>query len=227
MRLLLKEVSLQLNDTKILNGLNLQLDDDEILGLVGPNGCGKTTTLLTILGIYKHTSGHVDFDGACIDKLKTCERIDSGIVLVPQSLHQFWISCHQKVCGFNPGITVLENVCEVMESERRALKLLEIFGLASIKQKMPTQLSWGQQQRLAILRMCAFKPRVLLLDEPFGATDWQSEKKLKEFIRQYLKENHISAIYAASKPMETKGFCDRVILIEEGKIKSLRKQGES
>ncbi len=222
--LLLKDLSLQLNGTKILNGLNLNLNDGEILGLNGPNGCGKTTTLLTIFGIYKQRSGHITLEDACIDELKTHERINSGILFVPQSLHQFWISCHQRVCGFTPGITVLANVCEVIKSERRALKLLKIFGIDSIKQSMPAQLSWGQQQRLAILRMCAFKPKVLLLDEPFGAIDLPSEKKLKKFIRQYLKENRISAIYTTSKSIKTKDFCDRVISIKDGKIKSLRKQ---
>lgn len=211
---------MQLSETTVLHDVTLEVGEGEILGLIGPNGSGKTTLLTTILGVYKHKQGHMYLGDTCIDDLEVYDRGVAGILLVPQSLHQFWMAWNPKFCGFVPGMTVFENIDHILHSHREAEKWIKVLGLDSAKNKEPVHLSWGQQQRLAVARMCAFKPKVLLLDEPFTATDWEFKKELKTYIRQYLKRNRIITIYTASDPAETKGFCDRIALINNGTIKT-------
>ncbi|MFH1837206.1 MAG: ABC transporter ATP-binding protein [Candidatus Omnitrophota bacterium] len=220
MKLVLEKILVQLNETTVLHDVTLEVREGEILGLIGPNGSGKTTLLTIILGVYKHKQGHMYLCDTCIDDLEIYDRGVAGILLVPQSLHQFWMAWHPLFCGFVPGMTVFENVDQVLHSHREVEKWIKVFDLDSSKNKKPAHLSWGQQQRLALVRMCAFKPKVLLLDEPFAATDWKVKKELKTYIRQYLKRNRIITIYTASDPAETKGFCDRIALIKNGTIKT-------
>lgn len=219
----LDKISISLNDTVILRDVTVKIDEREILGIIGPNGSGKSILLSAILGVHKHLSGHMHLGDTCIDDLEIYERGEKGILLVPQSLHQFWMAWHPKFCGFRPGVTVLENVCDIVKSNSRALEWLEIFGLDLVKGKDPSHLSWGQQQRLAVIRMCAFKPKVLLLDEPFAATDWRIKKELKLYIRKYLKQNDIATIFTSSDPDTTKGFCDSIVQIKDLKLTSKSK----
>jgi len=213
MKLRLEKISRQFGKLKVLNELSLTVNDGEILGLIGPNGCGKTTTLLIILGIYRQNSGHIFLGDSCIDDLPIYERCASGILLVPQSLHQFWMAWHPSFCGFIPGTTVFENVRDVVKATRETLRWLKLFSLDSVKELEPSNLSWGQQQKLALIRMCVFKPKVLLLDEAFAATDWETKERLKTYVKKYLKKNQITTVYATSDIVEAKGFCDRIAVI--------------
>ncbi len=214
----LDKVTIGYADKIILQEADMSLSKGEIAGVVGPNGSGKTTLLTAILGIHKQTSGHIYLEKHKLDKLTIYDRGKEGILFVPQSLHQFWMAWHPRFCGFIPGLTVRENVCDVVQPERRALEWLEAADLSDFAGHDPACMSWGQQQRLATIRMCALRPKLLLLDEPFTATDWQIKKEFKQSILRHLKKHKISALYTASDPKAAEGFCDRVLLIRNKRI---------
>ena len=155
----------------VLENVNLEVDEHEFVTIVGASGCGKTTFLKMLLGIETPSRGKLLIDGQPIVPEPTADR---GIVFQRYSLF--------------PHLTVLENVLLGLEFERSALlgklfgvsrrnalanasRLLESIGLASAREKYPAQLSGGMQQRLSIAQSVIRKPKILLLDEPFGALD--------------------------------------------------------
>jgi len=213
-KLSLEKVSKSFGKTEVLKDISLDIDNGGILGLLGPSGCGKTTTLLTIMGVYKHDKGHIMLDDVCIDNVPRQYR---GILLVPQSLHQFWIMMYEKFIGFIPGLTVFENVRDVL-GLKEGEKWLKVFDLDGVKTQSPQYLSWGQQQRLALIRMLALKPKVLLLDEPLGSVDRKLKIKLNSYIQKYLKKNRITTIYVTQNIDDAKVFCDRVAVMKKGRI---------
>jgi len=219
MKLILEKLSKSFDDMVVLKDFSLEVASDEILGLVGTNGSGKTTVLFVTVGVCNQEFGRIILDGNSIDRLSVYERVSLGLLLVPQSLHQFWVVMHPRFYGFIAGITVFENVYDVFKSTNQTMEWLKTFGLETVRDIQPCHLSWGQQQRLALIRMCALKPNVLLLDESFSSVDWQTKRKLMTYVRQHIKLNHIATIYATSDISEAKEFGDRIAIIEDGKIK--------
>jgi NitT/TauT family transport system ATP-binding protein len=140
-------------DTVVLENVNLEVADREFVTIVGASGCGKTTFLKMLLGMETPTKGHLLIDGEPIVPEPNADR---GIVFQRYSLF--------------PHLTVLENVLLGLEFERSKL-LGKLFGTAPSRDKYPAQLSGGMQQRLSIAQSVIRKPKILLLDEPFGALD--------------------------------------------------------
>lgn len=151
------------NETEAVRDLTLSVDEGEFIALVGPSGCGKTTLLSMIAGLLSPTNGTVTIDGTPV----VASSGNVGYMLQRDNLFE-WRTIESNVLL---GLTVQKKLND--ESRKYALDMLDKYGLGEFKTAYPTQLSGGMRQRAALIRTLAFKPRLLLLDEPFSAVDFQ------------------------------------------------------
>ena len=200
---------------KALDDVSLQFPDGELTALLGPSGCGKTTLLRIIAGLEYPDSGTVLLDGQDSSHRHVRER-QVGFVFQHYALFKH--------------MTVFENVAFGLRvkprSERpsedqirdKVKKLLELVQLDWIADRYPPQLSGGQRQRIALARALAVEPRVLLLDEPFGALDAKVRKELRRWLRRLHDELHVTSIFVTHDQEEALEVADRVVVINQGKI---------
>ena len=180
----LKDIVVEFDGQKVLDGLSLDIHDKEFVTFLGPSGCGKTTTLRVIAGFVTPKSGNVFFDGKDIANMPPYKRPVNTVF--------------QKYALF-PHLNVFENVAfglrlkKMTEEEIRpkVLEMLEIVGLKGFERRSIYQLSGGQQQRVAIARSLVNQPRVLLLDEPLGALDLKLRKEMQLELKRLQREMNI------------------------------------
>jgi len=187
------------------------IEDREFLVIFGPSGCGKTTLLRIIAGLEKADSGYIEVDGTIwLDTEK-------GINLPPQKRRVGFV--FQDYALF-PNMTVLQNVLYAMrkKDKKRALELLEMADLISLKDRKPSHLSGGQKQRVALIRALAMEPKILLLDEPLSALDPDLRKELQLELKNFQQRAFIPALMVSHDQEETLRLADKVIRINRGKI---------
>ena len=168
----LKNIVVDFDGDKVLNGLSLDIHDKEFVTFLGPSGCGKTTTLRVIAGFVEPESGNVFFDGKDIAGLPPYKRQVNTVF--------------QKYALF-PHLNVFENVAfglrlKKLDEEtinKKVREMLEVVGLKGYERRRINQMSGGQQQRVAIARSLINQPKVLLLDEPLGALDLKLRKEMQ------------------------------------------------
>ncbi|ERN52389.1 ABC transporter ATP-binding protein [Alkalihalophilus marmarensis] len=189
--------------TKALVDIHFSVEDGEFISILGPSGCGKTTLLSLVAGILKPTSGTVTLDGIPTSS----KQANIGYMLQQDYLFP-WLSIEsnimlgQKILGMDKP-----------QSKDLALSLLEKVGLLDKLTHYPAQLSGGMRQRVALVRMMATNPSLLLLDEPFSALDYQTKLKLEDLVATILKEEQKTAILVTHDIGEAIAMSDRVILL--------------
>jgi NitT/TauT family transport system ATP-binding protein len=191
-----------------LSRVSFTVRDGEIVALIGPSGCGKTTALRIAMGLERATSGRVTVDGR---EVTGCGH-DRGIVFQHAELL--------------PWLTALQNVMFGLEMKglRRAAlrdtaeKYLDLVGLAASKDRRPHQLSGGMQQRVGIARALAIDPKVLLMDEPFGALDAQTREALQEELLQIHGRTGKTILFVTHDLDEAVLIADRIVIMREGRI---------
>ena len=156
------------SETEAVRDLNVTVDEGEFIALVGPSGCGKTTILSMIAGLLSPTSGSVTIDGEPVSAASG----NVGYMLQRDNLFE-WRTIESNVLL---GLSVQKKLTD--ESRAYAVGMLDKYGLGEFRDAYPTQLSGGMRQRAALIRTLAFKPRLLLLDEPFSAVDFQTRMKV-------------------------------------------------
>ena len=168
----------------VLRQLDLHVRDGEFLVLVGPSGCGKSTLLRLLAGLEQPSSGSISLDGQPVRGPGS----DRGMVFQKYSLYP-WLTAAQNV-AFGMELQGLER----SEIRERTGFYLEVVGLAEAARRLPRELSGGMQQRVAIARALAADPRVLLLDEPFGALDLQIRESMQEFLYGLWRRTGLSVL---------------------------------
>lgn len=191
---------------RVLHKIDLRVDGGQILSLVGPSGCGKSTLLRAILGTHPPKAGEIRIDGQLVDK--PCREV--GIVYQHYSLYDFLTA--QENVAFGPMLdqTSLPFRCfqfwKWLRLRRKhmqhAAELLDHVGLAAATRLYPSEMSGGMRQRVAIAQALIMKPKVLLLDEPFGALDEATREELQVMLLQLYQEN-LRAKERAQRPPHT------------------------
>ncbi|HZX28129.1 MAG TPA: sulfate ABC transporter ATP-binding protein [Telluria sp.] len=201
-----------------LHGASLDFPEGELTALLGPSGCGKTTLLRCIAGLEAPDAGQVLFDGADASDRHVRER-QVGFVFQHYALFKH-MTVFENVAF---GLRVRPRRQRPAESEirRRVHALLELVQLDWLADRYPPQLSGGQRQRIALARALAVEPRVLLLDEPFGALDAQVRLELRRWLRRLHDELHVTSIFVTHDQEEALEVADRVVLMNHGRVEQV------
>ncbi|RCS24919.1 sulfate ABC transporter ATP-binding protein [Phyllobacterium salinisoli] len=201
-----------------LHNVSLDINSGELIALLGPSGSGKTTLLRLIAGLETPTQGAVFF-GEEDASQKTVQERNVGFVFQHYALFR-----HMTVLdnvGFGLKVRPSSNRPEKGEIRRRALELLDFVQLGGLEKRYPTQLSGGQRQRVALARAMAIEPRVLLLDEPFGALDAQVRKELRRWLREIHDKTGYTTVFVTHDQDEALELADRVVVMSQGRIEQI------
>ncbi|MCX7337447.1 MAG: ABC transporter ATP-binding protein, partial [Pelagibacterales bacterium] len=199
---------------EVIRGVSLKINSNESVAIVGKSGSGKTSLIMLIAGLECPNSGKIIFEGEDIsqyseDRLADIRKRKIGIVF--QSFYLI------------PNYTALENVSLVLEinkvpdAKKKSMELLEQLGLKDRINHFPSQLSGGEQQRVAIARSIVLNPKLILADEPSGNLDSENSKLIMSLLFKYCKQNGSSLVLVTHDQMLAKE-CDRIIEIKDGKI---------
>ena len=201
-----------------LRGASLQVYGGELMAILGPSGSGKTTLLRVVAGLEQPDTGRVMFDDIDAATLSLRER-RIGFVFQHYALFRH--------------MTVLDNVAfglrarprrtrpPAQEIRRRSLELLDLVQLADFGTRYPAQLSGGQRQRVALARALAIGPRVLLLDEPFGALDAKVRKELRRWLRAFHDQTGHTTLFVTHDQEEAFELADRVAILNQGRVEQV------
>jgi spermidine/putrescine ABC transporter ATP-binding subunit len=194
-----------------VNNISLVIEPGEFIALLGPSGCGKTTILRSIAGLISPSSGDILIDGKSLLAIPAYKR-DLGMVFQSYALF--------------PHMQVFQNVAfglrmrsiEKTEIKNRVGEALELVRMGDFQERYPRQLSGGQQQRVALARALVTEPKVLLLDEPFGALDAKLRRAMQIELRQIQKRLGITTIFVTHDQEEAMTMADRIAIMRQGRV---------
>ena len=207
-------VSKRFGKTSVLENITFDVAEGEALVLLGASGRGKTTILRIIAGLEQPYTGKIVLHGKDVTELPARER---GVGVIFQSYALFPKMTVEKNIGY--GLRIRKR--RRKEIRKTVNELLSLVQLEEHRKKYPSQLSGGQQQRVAIARTLAYKPEVLLFDEPFGALDTQTRTHLRREIRALLRVVNVPAIFITHDQEEALELGDRVAVINQGHIEQI------
>ncbi|MGY4751443.1 sulfate/molybdate ABC transporter ATP-binding protein [Pannonibacter sp. Q-1] len=213
MKIVLDTVVKTFNTFRAVRGVSLEIESGELVALLGPSGSGKTTILRMVAGLEYADEGRILFGTEDATNIPVRDR---GVGFVFQHYALF------------PHMTVAENIAfgmKVSKTRRsrqeiadRVAELLSLVRLAGLGDRFPSQISGGQRQRVALARALAVDPKVLLLDEPFGALDANVRRDLRRWLREIHDELGITTLFVTHDQEEALDLADRVVILNEGRI---------
>ena len=201
----------------VLRDISLQVETGEIVSILGPSACGKTTLLNIILGIVDADQGQIRCDGEDLTRVSMEKR---GFNIVFQDYALF------------PNLNVYRNITYGLRNRpdvstrAEVEELIDLLGLREHLTKRVDQLSGGQKQRVALARTMVMKPRILLLDEPLSALDGVIKESIKNRIKTIAREYHLTTIIVTHDPEEALTLSDRVLIIDQGAISQYARPDE-
>ena len=214
----IRNVHKQFGDFTALNNVSLDIESGELVALLGPSGCGKTTLLRIIAGLETADQGTIAFSGADTTHVHVRER-QVGFVFQHYALFRH-MTVFENV-AFGLRVKPRKERPSESEIQRKVHELLGLVQLDWLADRYPSQLSGGQRQRIALARALAVEPKVLLLDEPFGALDAKVRKELRRWLRRLHDELHVTSIFVTHDQEEALEVADRVVLMNKGNIEQI------
>ena len=202
---------------EVIKGIDLKINSSEKVAVVGKSGSGKTSLIMLMAGLEQPTSGEINFDQQLISTLNEDQLADIRKKKIGIVFQSFYLI---------PNYTALENVSLILEinaidnSKQKAEDLLIQFGLKDRLNHFPTQLSGGEQQRVAIARSMAVNPKLILADEPTGNLDSENSQMISNLLFEYANKNQ-SSFVLVTHDLKFAEKCDRIIKIEDGTIVGL------
>jgi sulfate/thiosulfate transport system ATP-binding protein len=211
-------ISKQFGKFAALDNVSLEIPSGELVALLGPSGSGKTTLLRVIAGLEFADSGTVRFDGRDISDRTARER-RVGFVFQHYALFRH-MSVFENI-AFGLKVRPRDTRPSKKQIHDKVHELLKLIQLETLAQRYPSQLSGGQRQRVALARALAVEPKVLLLDEPFGALDAKVRLELRRWLRQLHDEIHITSVFVTHDQEEALEVADRVVVMNHGRIEQI------
>ena len=211
----IRNVSKQFGSFQALRDVSLDIQSGELIALLGPSGCGKTTLLRIIAGLETPDQGSILFSGEDTTEVHVRER-NVGFVFQHYALFRH-MTVFENV-AFGLRIKPRKERPSDAQIRTKVMDLLKLVQLDWLADRHPSQLSGGQRQRIALARALAVEPKVLLLDEPFGALDAKVRKELRRWLRRLHDELHVTSIFVTHDQEEALEVADRVVVINQGKI---------
>ena len=207
----IKDLNHSINNQKILNNINLDLDKDKIACILGPSGCGKTTLLKLIAGLERTQSGHISLNGSIVSSTKhhlQTEKRKIGFLFQDYALF--------------PHLTVKENLNFALRNNKKLNndieEIIEIIKLPNSLHKYPHELSGGEQQRVALARSIISQPDLLLLDEPFSSLDLNLKEEIRDDTLHLLQKSNISVLIVTHDPFEAMFISNKIYIMKKGGI---------
>ena len=214
MSIQIKNVSKRFGNFQALDNVSLDVPDGSLLALLGPSGSGKTTLLRIIAGL------EVADSGAVINREKDITHRSARARKVGFVFQHYALFRHMTI-GDNIGYGLRVRGVKKAERQARVAELLELIRLEGFESRYPSQLSGGQRQRVALARALAARPKVLLLDEPFGALDAKVRQELRQWIRRLHEEIHVTSIFVTHDQEEAFEVADHVVVMNKGRIEQV------
>lgn len=205
----ISNLALNYGSKRVVSNVNIELDSDEILMLVGPTGCGKTTILQSLAGLIPIAEGEI----------RLGDWVATPVAMIPPEKRNVGM-VFQDFALF-PHLTVEQNVCFRLNDTTLADEWLSLLGLEAFRQSKPANLSGGQKQRVALARTLAHRPQFVLLDEPLSNLDAALKDSLRWDIRNALKEAGVPAIWVTHDQEEALSVGDRVGVLRAGELQQL------
>ncbi len=214
----IRNISKQFGDFQALRDVSLDIASGELVALLGPSGCGKTSLLRIIAGLETADQGNIYFSGEDTTQVNVRER-QVGFVFQHYALFRHMTVFENVAFGLRvKPRSVRPSDAQIKQKVHDLLKLVQLDWLAD---RFPAQLSGGQRQRIALARALAVEPKVLLLDEPFGALDAKVRKELRRWLRRLHDELHVTSIFVTHDQDEALEVADRVVLMNSGQVEQV------
>ncbi|WJY16098.1 sulfate ABC transporter ATP-binding protein [Pectobacteriaceae bacterium CE90] len=211
-------INKQFGQFQVLNQINLSIESGELVALLGPSGCGKTTLLRIIAGLEKPDSGSIRFHGEDVSVHDVRDR-NVGFVFQHYALFRHMTVFDNIAFGLRMKPKHIRPTKH--EIDQKVHELLNMIQLDWLAERYPEQLSGGQRQRVALARALIVEPRILLLDEPFGALDAKVRKELRRWLSRLHEEINLTSVFVTHDQEEAMEVADRIVLMNNGVIEQI------
>ena len=211
MRIEIKNLTKKFKSITAVNGISFKIEKNNTLGLLGPNGCGKTTSIGMMLGLITPTSGEILIDGIKLDsksriKLLSLMNFASPYIELPKKL------------TVKQNLEVYARMYGILNKDKRIKELIEDLNLSQFLDKKTGELSSGQKNRVSLAKSLINKPKLLFLDEPTASLDPDVGDFVRQYLEKYKKENELTMLLASHNMKEVERLCGKIIMMKQGSI---------